>query len=130
MARTTRKRQRKHRGSQTGRVETRGRTSRPKKGKQAGAKGGRGGQQLGPARHDRPPNWRSAINRGVFAAAVFFALMLLLLGRTVPQALALAAFMLAFYIPLGYLTDSFFYRRRQRQVARKRAEEQAARGRK
>ena len=128
MARTTRKRQRKHRGSQTGRVEARGRTSRPKKGKQGSGKGGRGGQGLGPGRHDRPPNWRSAINRGVFAAAVFFALMLLLLDRTVGQAVALSLFMLAFYVPFGYMTDSFFYRRRQRQLAQKQAEAKAGPG--
>ncbi|MGI9557882.1 MAG: hypothetical protein ACR2N5_08070 [Solirubrobacterales bacterium] len=124
MARTTRKR--KHRGSQTGRGEARGRTSKPKK---KGAKGGRsgGGGGTGPARHDRPPSWKSAINRGVFAAAIFFALMLLFLGRTVPQAAALAAFMLAFYIPLGYYTDSFFYRRRQRQVAAQKANDKPQR---
>lgn len=122
MARTTRKR--KHRGSQTGRVEARGRTSKPKK---KGAKGGRSGAGTGPARHDRPPNWRSAINRGLFAAAIFFALMLLFLGRTVPQAAALAVFMLAFYIPLGYYTDSFFYRRRQRQLATQKAKDGAER---
>ena len=123
MARTTRKRQRKHRGSQTGRVEARGRTSRPpKKGK---SRSGAGSKSTGPARHDRPPTWRSAINRGVFAAAVFFALMLLLLKRTAPQAIALAAFMLAFYIPLGYMTDSYFYNRRQRQLAAKKAEAKA-----
>ncbi len=122
MARTTRKR--KHRGSQTGRVEARGRTSRPKKSQ----KGGGRGDKLGPARHDRPPTWRSAINRGLFAAAVFFALMLLLLDRTVTQAFALAAFMLAFYIPLGYMTDSYFHRRRLRQIAREREAAKAERG--
>ena len=125
MARTTRKRQRKHRGSQTGRVEARGRTSKPKKGK---GKGGANRRPTGPERHDKPPTWRSAINRGIFAAAVFFALMLLLLGRSVPQGLALAAFMLAFYIPLGYMTDSFFHRRRKAQLAKQRAEAKAERG--
>ena len=124
MTRTTRKRQRKHRGSQTGRVEARGRTSKPKKGQKKGS-GNR--RATGPERHDKPPTWRSAINRGIFAAAVFFALMLLLLGRTVPQALALAAFMLAFYIPLGYMTDSFFHRRRKAQLARQAAEAKAER---
>jgi hypothetical protein len=125
MARTTRKRQRKHRGSQTGRIEARGRTSRPKKSQK---KGGGKRRPTGPERHDRPPTWRSAINRGVFAAAIFFALMLLLLGRTVPQALALAAFMLAFYIPLGYMTDSFFHKRRKRQLAKQRELAKAERG--
>jgi hypothetical protein len=36
----------------------------------------------------------------------------------VQQALALGGFMLLLYIPLGYYTDTMFYRRRQRKLGR------------
>ena len=61
------------------------------------------------------PTWRSAIQRGLLAAGVFFLLMLIGFGRPPLVALALALFMLAFYVPFGYYFDLFFYRRRQRQ---------------
>jgi len=120
MANQTRKRRRKHRGTQTGRVDTRSR-SRPRNRQEAKA---RARNQRG-HRHDVAPNWRSAIFRGAFAAAAFFLIVWLIFKRSIGQSLALAVFMLAFYIPLGYYTDRFFYNRRQRQ---KQLERERAKG--
>jgi drug/metabolite transporter (DMT)-like permease len=41
-------------------------------------------------------------------------LLIAFLGNTVGQAVLLAAFMMLVYTPLGYYTDLFLYRRRQR----------------
>jgi hypothetical protein len=114
MAKTKQRRRRKHRGTQGGRIDRRGRTSRPMN--RAEARAQLRGQRA--ARFDRPPTWRGAINRGVLAAAVFFLVLLLAFGRPFIQAFSLAAFMLLFYIPMGYFMDSFLYRRRQRKKQR------------
>ena len=72
-------------------------------------------------RRDVRPTWRSATNRGLIAAGIFFVLLLVLFGRGIGESLALAAFMLAIYIPLGYTIDRFFYNRRQASNQRERA---------
>jgi hypothetical protein len=41
-------------------------------------------------------------------------------GQPMGSAVALGGFMLLLYIPIGYYTDTFFYNRRQQQMARKR----------
>jgi hypothetical protein len=76
------------------------------------------GRQRRQLRLDRPPTWRGAINRAAVAAAVFFAVLVLLLGQGVGASIGLAAFMLLVYIPLGYLMDSFLYGLRQRRKER------------
>ena len=45
------------------------------------------------------------------------------LGADDDEGIALAGFMLLFYIPMGYYTDLFFYRRRMAKQARERAAE-------
>jgi hypothetical protein len=120
MAQTRRRRRRKHRGTQTGRIDRRGRGSRPRSREEARARAKR---QLAD-RRDVPPTWRSATNRGLIAAGIFFVLLLLLFVRPVGESLALSAFMLAIYIPLGYTIDRFFYNRRQ--AAKRRERERRA----
>jgi hypothetical protein len=115
MAQTGKRRRRKHRGTQAGSIDRRAR-GRPRTRAEAKSRA----RSQGTQRKDSPPSWRSAINRGLLAAGVFFLLLLLVLGQSWPQALALAAFMLAFYVPFGYYFDLFFYRRRQRQKQRER----------
>jgi hypothetical protein len=116
MAQTKRRRRTKHRGNAAGVVETRGRTGR--KPDAAGGKGtgsgsarsGRGGR---PNRYDQPPSWRSAMNRAVIAVVFFALLVILIFKQPIANALALSAFMLAIYIPMGYYTDLWLYRRRK-----------------
>jgi len=120
MAQTRKKRRRKHRGTQGGRIDTRRRAGRPQSREEAKARA-RAGRKQAP-RADRPPTWRSAIIRGVVAAVIFTAFLLLLFRRSAGAALGLGAFMLVFYIPAGYYVDMMMWRRRER--ARIRAAEE------
>jgi hypothetical protein len=110
MAQTKRKRTRKHRGTPAGTIERAGRTGRS--GTRADAK--QISRQRRAERLDRPPTWRGAINRAAIAAAVFGVLVVALFQRDIAQGAILAAFMFFLYIPLGYATDTFIYRFRQR----------------
>jgi hypothetical protein len=75
-------------------------------------------QQRRMERMNRPPSWRAAANRAALAAAVFLAVLVLLLDQSIGGALAIAAFMFVVYIPMGYFMDSFIYRLRQRRKER------------
>jgi hypothetical protein len=111
MAQTRKKRQRKRRGTQGGRIDTKPR-SRPRSRAEAKA---RASSKRKPAqRADLPPTWRSSIIRGLAAAVIFTVLLMLIFKRPVGVALALGAFMLAFYIPAGYFIDMTLWRRRER----------------
>jgi hypothetical protein len=112
MAQTKKKRQRKRRGTQGGRVDTNRRAARPRSREEAKARARSRGKR--PARGDRPPTWGSAFGRGVVAALIFTVLLVLLFGRPLGSALLLGAFMLAFYVPAGYYVDSMMWRRRER----------------
>jgi hypothetical protein len=118
MAQTKKRRRRKHRGTQGGSIDRGRPRGRPQNRQEARARarsGGRAKTNQRQQRQDPVPTWRSAIQRGLLAAGVFFLLMLIGFGRPPLVALALALFMLAFYVPFGYYLDLFFYRRRQRQ---------------
>jgi hypothetical protein len=112
MAQTKKKRRRKHRGTQGGRVDANRRTSRPRSREEAKARAR--AKRKGAPRADAPPTWRSAITRGVVAAAIFTVLLVLLFRRPPAAALGLGAFMLVFYIPAGYYIDTMMWRRRER----------------
>jgi hypothetical protein len=123
---TKKKRQTKHRGNAAGQVQARGRTGRKPTASEGGGRGS--GREEARARRaarlDTPPTWRSAINRALAATAIFFLLLVLFFRhQQLGSKLAIAVFMLAIYIPMGYYTDLFVYRRRQARKLR----EQAAR---
>jgi hypothetical protein len=129
MPRTDRRRRRKRRGTQSGRIDTRGR-ARPRNRAEAKARArARSQDRRGRSRTPRqgPPTWRGAINRGLIAAAIFLVLLALLFRRPIAEALALSVFMLVVYIPMGYYLDRFFYRLRQRREQRQREKRQAER---
>ena len=106
MAQTKKKRRTKHRGNAVGMVEARGRTGRaPAPAK----KGGPGGK---PDRRDRPPSWRSALNRSLVAVVIFVAVLILFLKQPLTSSMIIGVAMLAIYIPLSYFTDRWIYRRR------------------
>lgn len=121
MAQTKKKRRRKHRGTQGGRVDPNRRTSRPRSREEAKARA-RAGRKA-PTRSDAPPTWRSAITRGLVAAVIFFVLLMVIFKRPVGSALGLGAFMLAFYVPAGYYIDTMMWRRRERARIRARDKE-------
>lgn len=118
MAQTKRKRRRKHRGTQTGRIDTRGRRGRPRSKDEARAQA----RRRSDSRRDQAPTWGSAFRRGLFGAGVFLLLIWLAFGRSFGGSLALSVVMLAMYVPLGYYVDRFFYNRRR---ARERAQKSA-----
>jgi Flp pilus assembly protein TadB len=113
MAQTKRKRTRKHRGTPAGTIERAGRTGRPQTREDAKQITRRRRQE----RLDKPPSWRSSVNRAAIAAAVFGVLVVALFNRSVPQGAILAGFMFMLYIPLGYVTDLTIFRYRQRKKA-------------
>lgn len=118
MAQTKKKRRRKHRGTQGGRIDTNRRTARPRSREEAKARA-RANRKPG-VKADLPPTWRSAITRGFFAAAIFAVILLLLFKKSVGSSLALSAFMLVFYIPSGYFIEMTMWRRRERGRIRER----------
>ena len=110
MAQTKRKRTRKHRGTPAGTIERAGRTGRPQTREEAK----KIARDRRTERLNKPPSWRSAVNRAAVAAAVFGVLLVVLFKRDIAQGAALAAFMFGLYIPLGFATDTMIYRFRQR----------------
>ncbi len=73
------------------------------------------------------PTWRSASIRGGFFALLLFPISILF-NQTVPAALVLTIFAAVFYVPLGYYTDRFFYRRRLAKAQAEKAAKKQARG--
>ncbi|HEX2265469.1 MAG TPA: hypothetical protein VHH14_04225 [Solirubrobacterales bacterium] len=120
MAQTRKKRRRKRRGTQGGRVDTGPRAGRPRS--RAEAKARARARRKPAARGDLPPTWRGAFIRGIFAAVVFVVLVILLFGESVGVALVFGAFMLVFYVPAGYYIDMAMWRRRERARIRGRSE--------
>jgi hypothetical protein len=116
------RRRRKHRGTQSGSIDRRGRGGRPRSRQEARARARR---QMG-SKRDLPPTWTSAVTRGLLGAGLFLVLLVALFGRPVLASVFLAAFMLLIYIPMGHYLDLFFYNRRQ--AARRRERERRARG--
>jgi len=127
MAQTRRKRRRKHRGTQGGSIDSRrGGGPRPRNRAEArdrarsqmrSGKKSKGRRQ--PAdRRDRPPSWRSSVNRALIGAGIFVFLLAVPFHQPIGGALGLGALMLALYIPMGFYIDRFFYNRRQAQRQR------------
>ena len=115
MAQTRRKRRSKHRGTQAGTVEARGRTGRRPETQVEARKIKRDRRA---ARFDTEPTWRSSLNRAAISAAVFAVAVILIFGRPVAEAVILGAMMVVLYWPMSYYTDRWLYRRRQRQKER------------
>ena len=123
MAQTRRKRKSKHRGNAAGIVEARGRTSRPTgdrkpAGRQSPSRGKAAARpttaaERRAARFANEPTWTSS-GKKAGIMAVLFAVILVVLGRSIPAALAVGALMTVLYLPLTYYTDRFFYNRHKR----------------
>ena len=120
MAQTRRKRKHKHRGTQAGTVEARGRTSRPSGRPQNRSEARATARERREQRLDTPPSWRSALNKASISALIFGVFAVLALGLAVGAAAVLTVVMVAVYLPLSYVTDRFFYNRRQRQQSGRR----------
>lgn len=112
MAQTRKKRQRKRRGTQGGRIDRNPRGGRPRTREEAKARARARGKPA--VRGDLPPTWRNSLLRGLFAAALFAVLLILLFKKPVGASLLFGAFMLIFYVPAGYYIDMALWRRRER----------------
>jgi len=124
MAQTRKKRRSKHRGTAAGTIEARGRTGRKLTEAERKAGAAKGDPKAARAalraeRLDRVPSWRSAFIRAVFAAVLLFVFTRVGFGPTIGlgAAIALCLIAVAIYVPLGYATDLFIYRRRQKRKA-------------
>jgi hypothetical protein len=130
MAQTKKKRRRKHRGTQGGRIDTRPARGRARSRSEAKAqarsrttkkKGAKGG-----AREPQPASWSGAFKKGGIAAILFIGI-LSLMGQKPIATLAVGVLMLGFYVPLAFMMDRFFYQRFLRKEAQKREEREARR---
>ena len=111
MAQTKRKRRSKHRGNAAGNIETRGRTGRKP---EPAAKKKTDRAAMRRERLAQPPTWNKAVLRAAAAAGLLFVLTQIgLFQDDVPtsQALFICLFAMLIYIPLGYLFDSWMYKR-------------------
>jgi Flp pilus assembly protein TadB len=120
MAQTRRKRQTKHRGNAAGAIESRGRTGRkPTAAEKSGSarEAGRAKDKPQDAR-DRPPTWRGAFVKAMFAAIVLLLVVVLLLHQKSNQAIKLFPIVLVMYTLVSYYTDKWVYDRRQRRKAK------------
>ncbi|HVS99432.1 MAG TPA: hypothetical protein VHE08_02865 [Solirubrobacterales bacterium] len=120
MAQPKNKRRRKRRGTQGGRIDTKGRRARPRTREEARQRARSGGGRTTTKKKDLPPTWKGAALRGLAAAAIFVVILLALFRRPLGVSLAFGAFMLAFYIPTGYYIDMAMWRKRERQRIRDR----------
>lgn len=120
MAQTKKKRQTKHRGTQAGTIESRGRTSRPTSRAQARQQAAQRSRSGKVDRASREPSWRGACIRAGIAAGVFFAILIVMQQPPV-GAVFISLLMFGLYVPMGYYTDRFLYDRRQRKEAEARA---------
>jgi drug/metabolite transporter (DMT)-like permease len=121
MAQTKKKRRSKHRGNAAGMIEARGRTGRPPTATERKASERETAAQRRRERMMREPSWKAAAQRAALAAIVFGVLLAVAFKTPVVQAISLTALVFVFYIPLGFYTDQFIYRRRIKQEANKQA---------
>jgi hypothetical protein len=112
MAQTKKRRRRKRRGTQGGRVDPSARASRPRTREEAKARARARGKPA--VRGDLPPTWRGSFIRGLVAAVIFAVLLVLIFKRPLGASLLFGAFMLVFYVPAGYYMDMVLWRRRER----------------
>lgn len=125
-------RSRKHRGTQTGSI-SRSQRSRPRNRQEAmsqarSRKGTKGSGKGAPTdRRDVPPSWNGAIKRGLLFALLLLPISLLF-GQEIGPAIILTIIAAMVYIPLGYVTEKFFYDRRRAKLQREHAAKQAEKG--
>lgn len=119
MAQTRKKRQRKRRGTQGGRIDTKPRRSRPRSREEAKAQAR--AKRRPAAKEDLPPTWRSSLLRGALMALIF-AVLLAVFGNSIGAAALLGVFMLAIYVSGTYYVETALWRRRERARIRAREE--------
>jgi hypothetical protein len=128
MAQTKKKRRRKHRGTQGGRIDRRPARGRARSRAEAQARARSRGKKKSPGpRTPEPASWSSALKKGGIAA-VLFVVLLTLFGQNPAATILVGLLMLGFYVPMAFLLDRFLYQRYLRKEAQKQAEREAQRG--
>lgn len=70
----------------------------------------------------QPPSWRRAVRRALIFGPVLVVAMMLLNRNTAPaQWLTSGVFLVAFFVPISYFTDSLAYRMYRKRVEQRRA---------
>ena len=91
--------------------------SKPRKSGAGGRGAARGG---GAGRKVEPPSWRRSARRALlFGPILVVAMMLLNRNQPLAQQILPAVFLIAFFIPFSYFTDSLAYRMLQKRLARR-----------
>jgi hypothetical protein len=130
VAQTKKKRRRKHRGTQGGRIDTRPARGRPRSRAEAQnrarSRGSRGKKKKPGDRTPQPASWSTALKKGGIAAVLFVGL-LAFMGQNPIASLLIGVLMMGFYVPMAFLLDRFFYQRHLRKEAQKRQEREAQR---
>ena len=126
MAQTKKKRRRKHRGTQGGRIDRRPARGRARSRAEAQSRARSRTKKKSGSRVPEPASWSSALKKGGVAAVLFVAL-LTVFGQNPAVALLVGLLMLGFYVPMAYLLDRFIHQRYLRKEAQKRAERESHR---
>jgi hypothetical protein len=126
MAQTRKKRRRKHRGTQGGRIDRRPARGRARSRAEAQSRARGRTKKKGGPRVPGPPSWSSALKKGGIAALLFVA-VLSVFGQNPLSSLLAGVVLLPAYTAMSYVLDRFFYQRHLRKEAEKRAEREAQR---
>jgi hypothetical protein len=126
MAQTKRKRRRKHRGTQGGRIDRRPARGRARSRAEAQQRARSKTKKKPGDRTPQPASWSTALKKGGVAAVLFVGL-LALFGQNPAVSLLIGILMLGFYVPMAFLLDRFMYQRYLRKEEQKRAEREAQR---
>ncbi|HEY6652924.1 MAG TPA: hypothetical protein VI028_02240 [Solirubrobacterales bacterium] len=126
MAQTKKKRRRKRRGTQGGRIDTRPARGRARSRAEAQSRARNRTKKKGGPRVPEPPSWSSALKKGGIAAVLFVG-VITVFGQNPAVALGVGVLMLGFYVPMAFTLDRFVYHRHLRKEAQKRAEREAQR---
>jgi hypothetical protein len=126
MAQTKKKRRRKHRGTQGGRIDTRPARGRARSRAEAQSRARNRSKKKGGPRVPEPASWSSALKKGGIAAVLFVG-VITVFGQNPAVALGVGVLMLGFYVPMAFTLDRFMYQRHLRKEAQKRAEREAQR---
>jgi Flp pilus assembly protein TadB len=120
MAQTKRKRRSKHRGNAAGTIEARGRTGRPPTAEERKKTEKLDKAKVREARLNKPPTWRSSLNRAMLASGFMFVLLLFTSKFKIVPSAIFAVLAMAIYVPSGYYLENFLYKRRMRKQAQTR----------
>ena len=126
MAQTKRKRRRKHRGTQGGRIDRRPARGRARSRAEAQSRARSRSKKKPGERVPQPPSWSSALKKGGIAVALFVGI-LAIMGQNPAAIVAIGVVMLPLYTGMSFVMDRFFHQRYLRKEAQKRAEKESQR---